>query len=223
MGTEPKFKMNERWRENFRAAADIVKTLAETAVRVGVPLAAFAWVYSRVPTAWVSKIDVDSMRSAIVVGKHWEPAFDSLQYNGSLPAVWPLTGPGVGDRVKIGSTEFKVTPFTNNLLFAARTEYRDDLIVALGPIFGLAVAQVEVGTVEKGVISASFILGELLAVELARFEPAALRVNLVRDDTGQIERSYVVQTYSLGILDKLAFAAQAPLLAHIATAQALKD
>jgi len=209
MGTEPKYRRDDRYRENMLAAAETAKIALKTAVEVGVPLATFAWTFWRVPWAWIGKPDADSLwlsHQNRGPGVHSEPSFDPLAYTGTLP--------GMGDRVTIAGTEYKVTPFTDNLLFAARTELRDDLLVALGPLFTLAIAPVEVGVAEKGAVLTAWGVAQFGAVELARFVPKTIRVRWLTVDGNELARREVL-VFEMDWLDRLAFSAQAPLLAHL--------
>jgi len=205
MGTEPKYRRDDRYRENMLAAAETAKIALKTAVEVGVPLATFAWTFWRIPWAWIGKPDADWLHGQKRAGFNSEPLFDPLSYTGTLP--------GMGDRVTLGGTEYKVTPFSDNLLFAARTELRDDLIVALGPLFVLAIAPVEVGVVEKGGIATAWGAAQILSVELARFVPKTIAVRWLLEGIEVAKRNVLV--YELDWLDRLAFSAQAPLLANL--------
>ena len=229
-GREKKSVRDERYRENALAVADTVRTALKTAIEIGVPATAWAWTFWRVPWAWIGKPDADSLLSSHrnkATGVYSDPPFDPLTYNGFLGASranliehifkgeaitrFPA---GEGDRVKLGGTEYKVTPFTDSLLFAARSELRDDLTVSLLPMFVLAIAPTEIGTVEKAAVGAAWYAGNWLAIELARFVPKTIKVRWLSKDGSEFAVRDVL-VYELDWLDRIAFSAQAPLLAHV--------
>ena len=208
-GREKKSVRDERYRENALALADTVRIALKTAVDIGVPATAWAWTFWRVPWAWVGKPDADKLLMlSRTFGEfnRFDPPVNFLSYNGALP--------GMGDRIKISGTEYKVVPYTENLLSAARTELRDDLIVAVGPLFVLAIAPTEIGVAEKTAIGVTWAAAQLAAVELARFVPKTILIRHLKKGD-ELVQTIPLTVYELDWLDRIAFSAQAPLLAHI--------
>jgi len=217
-GRERKSVRDERYRENALAVADTVRTALKTAVEIGVPATAWAWTFWRVPWAHIGKNSADGLLNVTLnwPGAHFytptraagkEFQFDPLAYNGGLP--------GMGDRVKVDGTEYKVTPYSDNLLFAARTELRDDILVAVGPLFVLAIAPTEIGIAEKTAIGVTWAAAQFAAVELAKTTYFKAPWEAWTGDGMALAGRGTLEYLSFDWLDRIAFSAQAPLLAHI--------
>jgi len=225
MATEPKARRDERWRENVVAATEGAENIVRSVVRYGAPLAAFAWAFWRIPFAWVGKLDADlivSVRNAWPGCRFYTPQREGGQEVRVDVTKYDSTLPGIGDRLIFGS-EYKVTPFTDKLLWAARTELRDDVTVALGPFMILFTAGTEIGVVEKAAVLTTFAAAQFAIVELMDFQPVDYPYEAwTRDGLAKVQKG-TLHTYTLHWLDRFALAAQAPLLAHAIAGQYLKD
>jgi len=222
-GREKKSTRDERYRENTLALADTVRIALKTAIDIGVPATAWAWTFWRVPWAHIGKNSADGMLNVTLnwPGAHFytptraagkEFQFDPLAYNGAMPG---LGSSGIGDLVKVDGTEYKVTPYSDNLLYAARTELRDDILVALGPLFVLAIAPAEIGTAEKAAVGLVWTAAQFAAIELARTTYLKAPWEAWTGDGKARAGLGTLEYLSFDWLDRIAFSAQAPLLAHV--------